>query len=130
MAYFYEGLTPRDRQFVQLSCGGGFLQKEPENAKDYLDEIAENSNTWTGPSAIKSTDRSKVTSTTIGRGIYQLKEENTMKAKLDSLTKEIEALKLKILLEPSKATKLKFMRYALCVIMNIPSRIAHYYLIL
>uniref|UniRef100_A0A2N9ELE6 Retrotransposon gag domain-containing protein n=1 Tax=Fagus sylvatica TaxID=28930 RepID=A0A2N9ELE6_FAGSY len=34
-------------------------------------------------------------STTAGRGIYQLKEEDTMKAKLDSLTKEIEALKLK-----------------------------------
>jgi hypothetical protein len=33
-------------------------------------------------------------------------------------------------LEPSRATKLKFMRYALCVIMNILSRIVHYYLIL
>ena len=95
MAYFYEGLTPKDRQFVQLSCGGGFLQKEPEDAIDYLDEIAEDSNTWTGPSATKSTNRSRVTSTTVGRGIYQLKEEDTMKAKLESLTKEIEALKLK-----------------------------------
>uniref|UniRef100_A0A2N9FZ71 Retrotransposon gag domain-containing protein n=1 Tax=Fagus sylvatica TaxID=28930 RepID=A0A2N9FZ71_FAGSY len=95
VAYFYEGLTPRDRQFVQLSCGGGFLQKEPEDAIDYLDEIAENSNTWTGPSATKSTDRSRATFTTAGRGIYQLKEEDTMKAKLESLTKEIEALKLK-----------------------------------
>uniref|UniRef100_A0A2N9G390 RNA-directed DNA polymerase n=1 Tax=Fagus sylvatica TaxID=28930 RepID=A0A2N9G390_FAGSY len=95
VAYFYEGLTPRDRQFVQLSCGGGFLQKEPEDAIDYLDEIAENSNTWTGPSATESTDRSRVTSTTTGKGIYQLKEEDTMKAKLESLTKEIEVLKLK-----------------------------------
>uniref|UniRef100_A0A2N9FL78 RNA-directed DNA polymerase n=1 Tax=Fagus sylvatica TaxID=28930 RepID=A0A2N9FL78_FAGSY len=95
VAYFYEGLTPRDRQFVQLSCGGGFLQKEPEDAIDYLDEIAENSNTWIGPSATESTDRSRTTSTTVGRGIYQLKEEDTMKAKLESLTKEIEALKLK-----------------------------------
>jgi hypothetical protein len=95
VAYFYEGLTPRDRQFVQLSCGGGFLQKEPEDAIDYLDEIAENSNTWIGPSATESTDRSRTTSTTAGRGIYQLKEEDTMKAKLESLTKEIEALKLK-----------------------------------
>ena len=69
--------------------------KEPENAIDYLDEIAENSNTWTGPSAFESTYRSRVTSTTTGRGIYQLKEEDTMKAKIESLTKEIEALKLK-----------------------------------
>uniref|UniRef100_A0A2N9HWI1 RNA-directed DNA polymerase n=1 Tax=Fagus sylvatica TaxID=28930 RepID=A0A2N9HWI1_FAGSY len=45
--------------------------------------------------ATESTDRSRTTSTTAGRGIYQLKEEDTMKAKLESLTKEIEALKLK-----------------------------------
>ena len=45
VSYFYEGLLPRDRQFIQVACGGGFLQKEPENAMDYLDEIAKNSNT-------------------------------------------------------------------------------------
>ena len=44
VAYFYKGLTPRDRQFVQLSCGGGFLQKELEDAIDYRDDIAKNSN--------------------------------------------------------------------------------------
>ena len=43
------GHTLRDRQFIQLSCGRDFLQKELEDAMDYLDEIAENSNTWTGP---------------------------------------------------------------------------------
>uniref|UniRef100_A0A2N9GQU6 Retrotransposon gag domain-containing protein n=1 Tax=Fagus sylvatica TaxID=28930 RepID=A0A2N9GQU6_FAGSY len=72
VSYFYEGLQPRDRQFVQVACGGGFLQKEPEDAMDYLDEIAENSNTWNGPSPLDSTDL----------------EQNL-------LTKEIEALKLK-----------------------------------
>ena len=45
VSYFYEGLLPKDRQFVQVACGGGFLQKELEDAMDYLDEIAENSNT-------------------------------------------------------------------------------------
>ena len=37
VSYFYKGLQPRDRQFIQLVCGGGFLQKEPEEAMDYLD---------------------------------------------------------------------------------------------
>ena len=45
VSYFYERLQPRDCQFVQVECGGEFLQKEPENAMDYLDEIVENSNT-------------------------------------------------------------------------------------
>ncbi len=62
---------------------------------NYLDEIAENSSTWTRPSATKSIDRSRATSTTVGRGTYQFKEEDTIKAKLESLTKEIEVLKLK-----------------------------------
>jgi hypothetical protein len=25
VSYFYEGLQPKDRQFVQVACGGGFL---------------------------------------------------------------------------------------------------------
>lgn len=43
--YFYEGLRPRDQQFVQLSCQEDILQKEPKEAMNYHDEIAENSNT-------------------------------------------------------------------------------------
>uniref|UniRef100_A0A2N9H028 RNA-directed DNA polymerase n=1 Tax=Fagus sylvatica TaxID=28930 RepID=A0A2N9H028_FAGSY len=64
VSYFYEGLQPRDRQFVQIACGGEFLQKEPENAMDYLDEIAENSNTWNEPSPLDSTDRNRSGATT------------------------------------------------------------------
>jgi hypothetical protein len=82
-------------QTWEISCGGGFLQNEHEDSIDYLYEITENFNTWTGPSATESTDRSRATSTIVGRGIYQLKKEDTMKAKLESLTKEMEALKLK-----------------------------------
>ena len=29
LSYFYEGLLLSDLQFVQVACGGGFLQKEP-----------------------------------------------------------------------------------------------------
>jgi hypothetical protein len=45
VSYFYKGLHPRDRQFFQVAYGGGFLQKELEDAMDYLDEMIENSNT-------------------------------------------------------------------------------------
>ena len=56
VSYFYEGLQPRDCQFVQVACGGGFLQKEPKDVIDYLDEIVENSNTWNEPSPLDSKD--------------------------------------------------------------------------
>jgi hypothetical protein len=90
VSYFYEGLQPRDRQFVQVAYGGGFLQKEPEDAMDYLDEIAEN-----GPSPLDSTDRNRSSTTTSGGSVFRLREEDNMNAKISLLTKEIEALKLK-----------------------------------
>jgi hypothetical protein len=78
----------------KLSCGGGFLQKEPEDAMDYLDEIAENSNTWNGPSPLDSTDRNRSSTTTSGGSVFRLREKDNMNAKISLLTKEIEALKL------------------------------------
>ncbi|XP_030964606.1 uncharacterized protein LOC115985845 [Quercus lobata] len=95
VSYFYEGLTSRDRQFVQLSCGGDFLQKEPKDAMDYLDEIAENSNTWTGPSPMDSTDKTGNNTTTSSGSVFKLREDDNMSAKISMLTKEIEALKMK-----------------------------------
>jgi hypothetical protein len=95
VSYFYEGLQPRDRQFVQVACGGGFLQKKPEDAMDYLDEIAENSNTWNGPNPLDSTDRNRSSTTTSSGSVFRLREEDNMNAKISLLTKEIEALKLK-----------------------------------
>uniref|UniRef100_A0A2N9GVE2 Uncharacterized protein n=1 Tax=Fagus sylvatica TaxID=28930 RepID=A0A2N9GVE2_FAGSY len=88
-------MKPRDRQFVQVACGGGFLKKEPEDAMDYLDEIAENSNTWNGPSPLDSTDRNKSSTTTSGGSVFRLRERDNMSAKINLLTKEIEALKLR-----------------------------------
>ena len=95
VSYFYEGLTPRDRQFVQLSCGRDFLQKEPEDAMDYLNEIAENSNTWTRPSPMDSTDRTRSNATTSSGSVFKLREDDNMSAKISMLTKEIETLKMK-----------------------------------
>uniref|UniRef100_A0A2N9FJE9 Integrase catalytic domain-containing protein n=1 Tax=Fagus sylvatica TaxID=28930 RepID=A0A2N9FJE9_FAGSY len=43
---------------------------EPEDAMDYLDEIAENSNTWNGPSPLDSTDRNRSGATTSGGSIF------------------------------------------------------------
>ena len=42
VSYFYEGLTPRDRQMVELMCNGTFEDKDPNKAMEYLDLLAEN----------------------------------------------------------------------------------------
>ena len=66
---------------------------------NYLDEIAENSNTWTGPSSMDSIDRTRTrtrTNTTTSSGsVFKLREDDNMSAKISMLTKEIEALKMK-----------------------------------
>jgi hypothetical protein len=95
VSYFYERLQPRDRQFVQVVCRGEFLQKEPEDAMNYLDEIAENSNTWNGLSPLDSIDWNKSSITTSGGSVFRLREEDNRNAKISLLTKKIEALKLK-----------------------------------
>ena len=70
-------------------CNEAFLQKESEEAIDYLDDISEKSLNWNGSSALDSTNRN------LTAGIYQLKEEDSLKARLEALTKEIEVLKTK-----------------------------------
>ena len=62
---------------------------------DYLDEIAENSNTWNGPSPLDSTNRYRSSTTTSGGNAFRLREEDNISPKISLLTKEIEALKLK-----------------------------------
>ena len=62
---------------------------------DYLDEIAENSNTWNGPSPLDSTEQNRSSTTTSGSSAFKLREEDNMSAKISLLTKDIEALKLK-----------------------------------
>ncbi|KAM6547440.1 hypothetical protein CsatB_019116 [Cannabis sativa] len=89
VSYFYEGLTSRERQFVEMMCNGEFLQKEPEEALEFLIELAEKSHTWTGPSAAESTNRNRPA------GIYQLREEDSLKAQVESLKKQIEILTTK-----------------------------------
>jgi hypothetical protein len=42
VSYFYEGLTPKDRQMVELMSIGTFKDKDPNKAMKYLDLLAEN----------------------------------------------------------------------------------------
>ncbi|KAL5554205.1 hypothetical protein UlMin_041606 [Ulmus minor] len=89
VSYFYDGLQNRERQFIETMCNGEFLHKDPDEAIDFLDDLSEKSHTWTGPNAIESSKKSQTA------GIYQLREEDSLKARLEVLTKEIEVLKTK-----------------------------------
>jgi hypothetical protein len=42
VSHFYEGLTPKDRQMVELMCNGTFEDKDPNEAMEYPDLLDEN----------------------------------------------------------------------------------------
>ena len=46
VSHFYKGLTPKDRQMVELMCNGTFEDKDPDEAMEYLNLLAENAQNW------------------------------------------------------------------------------------
>jgi hypothetical protein len=42
VSQFYEGSTSKNRKMVELMCHGTFENKDPDEAMEYLDLLAEN----------------------------------------------------------------------------------------
>ncbi|KAF5450328.1 hypothetical protein F2P56_030689 [Juglans regia] len=78
-----------------MMCNGEFLQKDSDEAIEDLNEHAEKVHTWTEPSVTESTNRSQPARNPNGGGIYHLREEDSLKAKVEMLTKELDVLKTK-----------------------------------
>ena len=79
-------------QFVEMMCNEDFLNKDPDEAWEYLDFLAESAQNWDtsdGTEHLKQSNQSK------GGGMYLLKnEEDDVNARIASLTRKIEALEL------------------------------------
>ena len=65
MSYFYEGLTNRERQFVEMMCNGEFLQKNLDEPIEYLNNLVEKAHTWIGPNSVENTNRSRPNASTL-----------------------------------------------------------------
>ena len=71
-------------QFVEIMCNGEFLNKDPDEAFNYFDLLAENT--------IDTSDRSRASTNPFGGGKYQLREDDDLSARVASLTRKLEAL--------------------------------------
>ena len=91
--HFYDGMSPSMKQLLETMCGGDFLSKNPDEAMDFLNYVAETSKGWDEPNP-REVERMKPTANS-RRGIYALAEEMEMKSKLSSLTRRLEELELK-----------------------------------
>ena len=86
--HFYDGMSPSMKQLLETMCGGDFLRKNPDEAMDFLNYVAETSKGWDEPN-LREVERLKQIVSPKG-GIYSLTEDVELKAKLFTLTRRME----------------------------------------
>ena len=88
--HFYDGMSSAMKQLLETMCGGNVLSKNPDEAMDFLNYIAETSKVWDEPN-LRETDRRRPPPNQRG-GIYSLSEDMETKAKLSTLARRLEEL--------------------------------------
>ena len=88
--HFYDGMSPSMKQLLETMCGGDFLSKNPDEAMDFLNYVAETSKGWDEPNS-REVERMKPTENSRG-GIYAPTEEVELKAKLSTPNRKMEEL--------------------------------------
>ncbi|XP_052289053.1 uncharacterized protein LOC127899634 [Citrus sinensis] len=110
VTYFYEGLIPQSRHVVEMMCNGEFRDKNPEDALDYLDQLAENAQHWDTVGTFELTNKQQ--SSPSSGGIHNLREDHDLQAKFASLVRKVEAL------EHKKSDQVKSVQEIACNICN------------
>ena len=91
--HFYEGMSPAMKQLLETMCGGDFMSKNPEEAMDFLNYVAETSKAWDEPNP-REIEKMRLTTSSKG-GMYSLTEDMEMKAKLSTLSRRLEELEMR-----------------------------------
>ncbi|XP_038989072.1 uncharacterized protein LOC120112931 [Phoenix dactylifera] len=76
--------TRTSTQFVEMMCNGEFMSKEPNEAWDYFDLLAENAQAW---DTTDKNEKSKIAPNAKG-GIYLIKDDNDVNVKIANLTRK------------------------------------------
>ena len=91
--HFYDGISPAMKQLLETMCGGDFLNKNLDEAMDFLNYVAETSKALDEPNP-RETDRHWPPVNQKG-GMYSLGEEVELKAKLSTLARRMEELEMR-----------------------------------
>ncbi|RVX01658.1 hypothetical protein CK203_024388 [Vitis vinifera] len=96
VSYFYDGMSSSMKQLLETMCGGDFMSKNPEEAMDFLSYVADVSRGWDEPTKGEvGKMKSQLNAYNAKAGMYNLKEDDDMKAKLAAMTRRLEELELK-----------------------------------
>ncbi|RVW18970.1 hypothetical protein CK203_109151 [Vitis vinifera] len=94
--YFYDGMSSSMKQLLETMCGGDFMSKNPEEAMDFLSYVADVSRGWDEPTKGEvGKMKSQLNAYNAKAGMYTLKEDDDMKAKMVAMTRRLEELELK-----------------------------------
>ena len=91
--HFYEGMFPSMKQLLETMCGGYFMSKNPEEAMDFLNYVAETSKAWDEPNP-REVERLRPATSSKG-GMYSLMEDMEIKAKISTLARRLEELEMR-----------------------------------
>ena len=91
-AYFHQGLSLNNKQYIQMMCAGEFYEKSAREEIQFFDTIAENARTWETNTSV---DTAKMHSTPTGGEIHHLRENDDLQANIANLTRKLEAIELK-----------------------------------
>ena len=100
---FYDGMSPSMKQLLETMCGGDFLSKNPDEAMDFLNYVAETSKVWDEPNQ-READIFKPPVNQRG-GMYAFSEHMERKAKVSTLAKILEELERKRVHEVQAVTE-------------------------
>ena len=73
-------------------CNGEFYDKEPSEAFDFFDQLAENTKQWETSLSLHVESRNTISHSS---GKFQLKETDDLNARLASLARKVESLEIK-----------------------------------
>ena len=91
--HFYDGMSPSMKQLLETMCRGDFLSKNPDEAMDFLNYVAETSKAWDEPNPREAEKMGPATDQ-MG-GIYAISDDMEMEAKLSTLTRRLEKLEMR-----------------------------------
>ena len=91
--HFYNGMSPAMKKLLETMCGGDFMSKHPEEAMDFLNYMMETSKAWDEPKP-REAERMRPAANS-REGMYSLTEDMEMKAKLSTLARRLEDLKMR-----------------------------------
>nr|CAN68087.1 hypothetical protein VITISV_016852 [Vitis vinifera] len=114
VSYFYDGMSSLMKQLLETMYGGDFMSKNPEEAMDFLNYVAEVSRGLDEPNKGEvGKTKSQPNALNAKAGMYTLNEDIDMKAKVAATTRRLEELEPKKIREVQAISKTPSASYAL-----------------